>query len=96
MIDVNTLGLKTMRTELEAALKQLQEALENIDQLDGQEAEQLREAAKQITETLDHSDVDSASLAKRLQEQTDAFQESHPTLTETVGRIADMLQQMGI
>ena len=85
-----------MRSELEEALKQLHSALESIDNLEPDEAETLRRAATEISSTLDENDVDSATLAKRLQEQTESFQESHPVLTQTVGRIADMLAQMGI
>ena len=85
-----------MRTELHEALRQLHSALESIDSLEPDEVARLRRAAEQISSTLDEGDVDSATLAKRLQEQTEAFQESHPVLTQTVGRIADMLSQMGI
>ena len=85
-----------MRNELEEALRQLHTALESIETLEPDEAERLRRAATEISSTLDEQEVDSATLAKRLQEQTDAFQESHPVLTQTVGRIADMLSQMGI
>lgn len=85
-----------MRNELEEALRQLQSALESVDSLEPDEVERLRRAADEISNTLDEREIDSASLAKRLQEQTEAFQESHPVLTQTVGRIADMLSQMGI
>ncbi len=85
-----------MRNELEEALRQLHTALESIETLEPDEAERLRRAVTEISSTLDEQEVDSATLAKRLQEQTDAFQESHPVLTQTVGRIADMLSQMGI
>lgn len=85
-----------MRNELDTALQQLHSALESIDSLEPDEVERLRKAATEISGTLDETEVDSASLAKRLQEQTEAFQESHPVLTQIVGRIADMLAQMGI
>ena len=76
-----------MREELDDALKQLHTTLESIDNLEADEQERLREAVSEISSTLD---------AKMLQQQTDAFQESHPVLTQTVGRVADMLAQMGI
>lgn len=85
-----------MRNELEEALQQLHTALDSVESLEPDEAERLRQAAREIGETLDESNVDSAGLARRLHEQTEAFQESHPVLTQTVGRIADMLAQMGI
>lgn len=85
-----------MRNDLEDALRQLHSALESIENLEPDEAERLRGAAARISSTLDQQDVDSATLAKQLQKQTESFQESHPVLTQTVGRIADMLSQMGI
>lgn len=85
-----------MRNDLEEALGQLQAALESVDNLEPEEAERLRRAVSEISATLDDQEVDSASLAQRLHEQTESFQESHPKLTQTVGRIADMLAQMGI
>lgn len=85
-----------MQSDLEDALRQLHVALESIDNLDAEEVARLKQAASEIEATLDSQDVDSASLAKMLQQQTDAFQQSHPVLTRTVGRVADMLSQMGI
>jgi chaperonin cofactor prefoldin len=85
-----------MRKELEEALEQLQTALESIENLAPDESDRLRRAVGEISSTLDERDVDSATLAKRLHEQTESFQDSHPILTQTVGRIADMLAQMGI
>ena len=85
-----------MRKDLEEALGQLHTALESVDNLEPEEAERLKTAVREIASTLDDQQVDSASLAGRLYEQTEAFQESHPVLTQTVGRIADILAQMGI
>ena len=85
-----------MREQLDDALRQLHTALESIENLEADEQQRLRQAVSEISETLDEKHVDSAGLAKMLQEQTDAFQESHPVLTQTVGRVADMLAQMGI
>jgi hypothetical protein len=85
-----------MRNELDEALQQLHSALASIDSLEPDEAERLRRAASEISGTLDRKDVDSATLARKLYAQTESFQDSHPVLTQTVGRIADMLSQMGI
>ncbi len=85
-----------MRPELEETLSQLHLQLESIDDLDEAEVERLRAAAHEIQSTLDRSDISSASLAERLQEATSKFSQSHPVLTNTVGRIADLLSQMGI
>ncbi|MCD0460319.1 DUF4404 family protein [Roseiconus lacunae] len=85
-----------MRKDLDEALSQLHSTLESIQDLEPDEANRLRQAADEISATLDQKDIDSSSLAKLLQEQTESFQQSHPQLTMTVGRIADILAQMGI
>jgi hypothetical protein len=56
----------------------------------------LEATVNELQQSLDHNDVSSQSLAERLSEATLQFQESHPALTNSVGRIADMLAQMGI
>lgn len=84
------------RQELEETLRQLHEHLSETRDLDAEEVAKLRAAVDEIESTLDRSDVSSASLADRLREATRQFEESHPMLTGTVGRVADMLAQMGI
>jgi CII-binding regulator of phage lambda lysogenization HflD len=84
------------RQALEATLQQLHEQLAETRDLDQAEITKLRAAVEEIEATLDRSDVSSASLADRLREATRDFEESHPVLTGTVGRVADMLAQMGI
>ncbi|MCM2373003.1 DUF4404 family protein [Aporhodopirellula aestuarii] len=85
-----------MRTQLEETLDQLRKQLADVESLDPEEREQLEEAVNEIKQSLDRSEVSSQSLAERLSEATAHFQESHPALTNSVGRIADMLAQMGI
>ena len=85
-----------MRPELEKTLAQLHQQLENIEDLNEADVQKLREVAQEIQSTLDRSDVSSATLAERLEEATRQFSQSHPALTNTVGRIADLLSQMGI
>ena len=67
-----------------------------MDELDAADRERLRKSVDEIQASLDRHDVSSKSLADRLNEATDRFSESHPVLTQTVGRVADMLAQMGI
>ena len=47
-----------------------------------------------------HSESEEAgageTLIRRLREATSQFEESHPALTEVVGRIADVLSHLGI
>lgn len=85
-----------MRQKLDEILAELHAQLETVDDLNEEQLQQLRAAALEIQETLDQSDVSSASLAERLDEATRQFSHSHPTLTNTVGRIAHLLSQMGI
>ncbi|MCG8649337.1 MAG: DUF4404 family protein [Pirellulales bacterium] len=85
-----------MHRDLIETLDDLHQQLAHIQDLDEEEVRRLRESVEEIQQSLDQSDVSSAGLAKRLQEASDRFQQSHPVLTQTVGRVADMLAQMGI
>lgn len=85
-----------MRTELEATLEQLHQQLAQADSLDSVEREKLQSALEEIKQSLDQQEVSSHSLAKRLQEATEHAQDSYPSLTANLGRVADMLAQMGI
>lgn len=85
-----------MREELEETIRQLRAELENTEHMDASEAAELQRALDEISSSLDKPETSSASLAEMLNEQTRAFQKSHPVLTQTVGRLADMLAQMGI
>lgn len=85
-----------MRTQLEETLDQLRQQLAGIEELDVDEREELQAAVNEIQNSLDRAEVDSQSLANRLSDATAHFQEAHPSLTNSVGRIADMLAQMGI
>ncbi|KAA5543902.1 DUF4404 family protein [Roseiconus nitratireducens] len=85
-----------MRERLEDTIEQLRRQLESAETIDPVEMAELRKALDEISSTLDSQEVNSASLAERLREQSQSFQESHPVFTQTVGRLADMLAQMGI
>ncbi len=85
-----------MREQLEETIQQLRSELETAEQLDSAEAAEMQRALEEISTSLDQPETNSASLAEMLNEQTQAFQKSHPVLTQTVGRLADMLAQMGI
>ena len=85
-----------MRTELEKTLDQLRLQLQDVSELDSAERERLRAAVDEIKASLDESDVNSHSLAEGLQNATQSFSDAHPKLAENLGRVADMLSQMGI
>ena len=85
-----------MRQTLDEILDELHSQLANADDLEETQRQKLREAAEEIQATLDDSSISSYGLAERLQKATAHFEHTHPRLTNTVGRIADLLAQMGI
>jgi predicted nucleic acid-binding Zn-ribbon protein len=88
--------VSNMRQTLEETLEDLHRQLSSAENLDQEQREKLRLAAEEIQQTLDDSSVSSFGLAQRLQQATAHFEHTHPRLTNTVGRIADLLAQMGI
>ena len=85
-----------MRQSLEETLAQLRDLLANAADLDQSQREKLRQTVTEIQEILDDAEVDSSGLANRLFHAARHFEHSHPTITNTIGRIADILAQMGI
>jgi hypothetical protein len=83
---------------LKETLDELREALEAPDDLDEELRAELRSAAQEILEALDpdHERELSGSLRERLTNALESFEKSHPKITETVGRLADALSDMGI
>jgi hypothetical protein len=80
---------------LELLCQQLEEA-ENIDR---KLADQLAATIRTIQEALEDENAEAATHSSLLQRLTDAarhFEESHPTLSGTLGRLVDTLGQMGI
>ncbi|MCR9293893.1 MAG: DUF4404 family protein [bacterium] len=85
-----------MRQTLDETLKDLHDQLAEVEDLDQEHVDMLRTALTEIQETLDEQHVSSATLAERLKEASQQFSSSHPLLTNTIGRVADLLSQMGI
>jgi hypothetical protein len=83
---------------LNETIDELREALEAPDDLDEELRAELRSAAEEILEALDpdHERELSGSLRDRLTNTLEKFEKSHPKITETVGRLADALSDMGI
>jgi hypothetical protein len=81
--------------DLLAALETIRHELGHGENLDPSEVEKLRETVRDIEGVLRIHDSESLGLTERLSESASHFEESHPKLTLTLGRIADMLQQMG-
>ncbi len=83
---------------LSEIIDELREALEAPDDLDEELRAELRGAAEEILEALDpaHDRELSSSLRDRLTNTLERFEKSHPKITETIGRLADALSDMGI
>jgi hypothetical protein len=84
-----------LRETLEKLHEELQRAGTDIDE---RSRELLRAIVNDINEIVEPTQ-DAApleSLGQRLRESVDSFEESHPALTEAVGRVVDALAKMGI
>ncbi len=81
--------------ELTDALKVVHQELAAAEHLDADEVEKLRQTMRDIQAVLNEPTNDE-SLSDRISVSARKFEESHPVLTTTLGRVADMLQQMGI
>jgi hypothetical protein len=88
------------RDRLREDLERLHQELARSKSVDAASRGLLIEVLHDIEAVLERSEPDTAetdeSLIRRLRETTGHFEESHPTLTELVGRIADMLSRLGI
>ena len=82
--------------ELADALEVVHRELSDSEHLDAAEVEKLRSTIQEIQQVLDQKSDDDESLSDRVASSARRFEEDHPVLTETLGRIADILQQMGI
>jgi CII-binding regulator of phage lambda lysogenization HflD len=84
--------------QLRKTLEKLHSELEETQTLDAESQRLLAEVMRDIESLLanEESDHTSDSLLDRLRSATGEFEESHPTLTEAVGRVADVLSRMGI
>jgi len=84
---------------LRATLARLHEQLGDAESLDPEVCEVLRATLHEIEQTLEGSAERAegeASLAERLGELTQHFEETHPTLAAAVGRVVDTLANLGI
>lgn len=82
---------------LAATLRRLHEQLGEATDLDHALREQLRTTLAEIRETLDTNGSDQeGSLAERVAEVSQHFEETHPALAETLRRLVDALANLGI
>ncbi len=87
------------REQLRETLELLHQQLGEAKDVDADMAAKLSGAIDDIATVLDEksdADYEPASLGERLGEATRHFEQSHPTLSGTIGRLADILAQMGI
>ena len=82
--------------ELTAALDTLHRELSDTENLDREDVVQLQATLAEIQLLLDKKAADADTLHGKVTSSAKKFEESHPVLTESLGRIADILQQMGI
>ncbi len=82
--------------ELTAALETLHRELTQSDDLDSEDVAGLRATMNEIQSVLDQQSESPDTLSSRVSNSAKRFEESHPVLTDSLGRIADILQQMGI
>lgn len=82
--------------ELIDALEVIHRELSDSENLDSVEVAKLRATMSEIQDVLDKQAGHGGSLSERISGSARRFEESHPVLTENLGRVADILQQMGI
>lgn len=82
--------------ELTDALKVLHRELTNSEDLDGEDVAHLEATMEQIQTVLEEKSENPETITGRVTTSAKKFEQSHPVLTESLGRIADILQQMGI
>ena len=81
--------------DLDEALKVVLRELSRSEHLDAQEVEKLEATMNEIKTVLEKRADQEESLSERVTNSARRFEESHPVLTENLGRLADILQQMG-
>jgi hypothetical protein len=83
---------------LRQLLEKLQAELQRAHGLDDRSRELLGSALSDIEDLLERAEGGKRpeSITERLREAVGAFEETHPTLTEAIGRVVDTLSKMGI
>lgn len=90
------------RQGLEKVLAELETQLESVEDLAPDQVVRLRAAADELRAAIVHegdeppSDMDAGLLSQQWDDATRSFTASHPVLAGTIGRIADLLSQIGI
>ena len=85
--------------DLREMLEHLHTELQRADTIDEPSRELLRSVLADIEDLLERKqkpDTQPESIIERLREAVRAFESTHPTLTGTIGALADALANMGI
>jgi len=85
-----------MQQTLEQTLSELHEQLESADNLGAEQTAMLRHTLAEIQQKLNANHHEVKSLSEQLMGSIEQLQGSHPVLTNTIARVADLLAQMGI
>ena len=84
---------------LRQMLEQLHTELQRADAVDDRSRELLRSVLGDIEDLLERKrkrGTQAESIIERLREAVRAFEKTHPTLTKTIGGVADALAGIGI
>lgn len=88
------------KEQLRHRIQELLDELEQTEAIDADARKRLADVLKDIRgaveENADEAGGEGESLVDRLNEATRHFEESYPTLTAMVGRIAESLSNLGI
>jgi predicted component of type VI protein secretion system len=83
--------------DLRRMLEQLHTELQRADTIDDSSRELLRSVVGDIEDLLERKQgAQPESIIERLREAVRAFENTHPTLTDAIGRVADALAGIGI
>ena len=82
--------------DLLQALDLVHRELEESEHLDSAQIARLRATMDDIQTAIAKNTEHAPTLSERVSESATEFETSHPRLTNILGRVADMLQQMGI
>jgi hypothetical protein len=88
------------KEQLRERIRELLGELEQTEEIDQRARDRLESVLHEIREAVGEPGEEASegheSLLERLNEATQHFKESHPTLTAMVGRVADSLSNLGI
>jgi ElaB/YqjD/DUF883 family membrane-anchored ribosome-binding protein len=84
------------RRDLSDTLDELRAQLAASASISPAERERLETLLRDVRDHVDHERHEPQSLADRLQEATEHFEESHPNLTMAIGAVAEALSRLGI